>query len=137
MYGRTGRIGPAARVVSWSDPVATVEANAFCPSGYDPASDAGAWADLLSDSGQTPAVLILDSDLSVRGAAILLAAGVNTLELKDETVAPAAGDLIVLRAYDSWATTAERNYLHARYAYLADAADTLGSATDAAFEWEG
>jgi hypothetical protein len=137
IYNRTGRIGPAARVVSYSAPTLTVEANVFCPAGYDPGTDAEAWAELLAASGTILRCLILDSDLSVRGTVRVIGAGTNTLTLNSASTSSVAGDVIVLAAYDSWGTSTEREYLHARYAYLADAADTVGSAGDDPYEWEG
>lgn len=94
-------------------------------------------ADRLAASGTIFRCLILDSDLSVRGTVRVIAAGTNTLTLNSPTISPVAGDVIALAAYDSWGTSAERDYLHARYAYLADAADTVGSAGDDPYEWEG
>lgn len=138
IYNRTGRIGPAARVVSYSAPTLTVDADTFAPAGYAD-SDAAIWEDLLSASGTILRCLILDSDLSVRGAVRVIAASGsgNTLTLNSPTTAPVAGDVIVLAAYDSWGTATERNYLHARYAYMADATDTVGSGGDDPYEWEG
>lgn len=138
VYNRTGRIGPAARVASYSAPTLTVDADTFAPAGYAE-SDAAIWEELLAESGTILRCLILDSDLSVRGTTRVIGAngGANTLTLNSATVSPVAGDVIVLAAYDGWGTATERNYLHARYAYLADANDTVGSAGDDPYEWEG
>jgi len=128
-YGRIGRIGPSARVASYSAPDVTAEVNAFTSALGSPATDTAAWTALITLAGSL-AVLILDSDLSVRGTATLTTASGTTLTLSAPTVDPVAGDVIVLAAYD--AVGAEEQ---ARYAYLAAAAETLGSASDDAYEW--
>lgn len=136
-----GRIGPAARVVSWSNPTLTVEANAFVPSGHSVSlggvtatTDAGVWEGLYAlDSALS--VLILDSDLSQRGTATLFATAgsgaANTVALTGASVTPAAGDVIVLASYDSTVSANTQD----RYAYLADGNDTLGAGGDAANQW--
>lgn len=123
------RIAPGARVSSWSDPTLTIEANAFKQAGGSPTTDAGVWADLLSLAGNL-SVLILDSDLSVLGTATVTGSGTNTLTLSGASVSPSAGDVIVLADYD---TVGDEE--RARYAFLADANDTLGAGSDDPAEW--
>lgn len=126
-YNRVGRIGPSARVTAYSDPNATVTANAFKLAGGDPSSDGKVWQALVALAGTVP-VLILDSDLHVRGSADVVSASTTNLELSGATVAPVANDVIVLA--DAATVGAEEL---ARYAFLADASD-LVDGTDA-YEW--
>lgn len=122
---RAGLISPAARVVSFADPTLTIATNAFRIT----ASDSTTWAALVALAG-TVSVLILDSDLSVRGTASVTGTGTDTLTLSGATIAPYAGDVIVLAAYDTVGVE-ERD----RYAHLADTNDTVGAAADDAYEW--
>lgn len=129
IYDRVGRIAPSARVSSYSAPTVTIAANAFTTATYGYATDAAAWAALVTLAGNI-AVLILDSDLSVRGTATLTGTGTNTLTLSSPSVDPVADDVIVLAAYDN--VGAEEQ---ARYAFAADANATLGAASDDAYQW--